>query len=207
MPGRRWAASSRRRRERARERSHSSGHARSREPVIPTGQQRLWTDRPGYCPVMRAWTDVVIAHRGRIIAVWLVAFVLGGLGAANLGGLLSNRFSVPGADSERGLDLLRDHMGDRSDGAFTLVAAGVDGAAERAAVVAAARRAARAVEGGGKAGPPLDAGGAGRGRGGRPGAGRRGGSRGVAGRARRSTPGTASPTCRSPRRWRTRRRP
>src|SRR3954447_11761965 len=73
---------------------------------------------------MRGWTDRVIAHRGRIVAVWLVLFVLGGLGAANLGGLLSNRFSVPGSDSERGLDLLRDHMGDRSDGAFTLVAGG-----------------------------------------------------------------------------------
>ena len=48
-------------------------------------------------------------------------------------------------------------MGDRSDGAFTLVATGVDTPAERAAVEAAARRGARAVEGG-KAGPLLDAG-------------------------------------------------
>src|SRR3954451_23175597 len=106
---------------------------------------------------MRAWTDVVIAHRGRIVAVWLVLFVLGGLGAANLGGLLSNRFSVPGADAERGLDLLRDHMGDRSDGSFTLAASGVDSAGERAAVVAAAARAARLVERA-KPGPPLAAG-------------------------------------------------
>src|SRR3954469_21331180 len=105
---------------------------------------------------MIRWTSYVIAHRRRVLAVWLVLFALGGFAAANLGGLLTNRFSVPGADSEHGLELLRDRMGDRSDGAFTLVAAGVDGAAERAAVAAAAARAARTVPGG-KAGPPLPA--------------------------------------------------
>src|SRR3954454_19978950 len=107
---------------------------------------------------MRGWTDRVIAHRGRIVAVWLVLFVLGGLGGANLGGLLSNRFSVPGSDAERGLDLLRDHMGDRSDGSFTLAASGVETAGERAAVVGAAARAARVVERPIPA-PPLGAGG------------------------------------------------
>jgi uncharacterized membrane protein YdfJ with MMPL/SSD domain len=105
-----------------------------------------------------SWTDFVVAHRGRILAVWLVLFVLGGFAAANLGGLLSNRFSVPGSESERGLELLKDRMGDRADGAFTLVATGVDGAADRAAVEAAAARAARAVSGG-KAGPLQNAGG------------------------------------------------
>jgi len=106
---------------------------------------------------MARWTDFVIAHRGRILAVWLVLFLLGGVAASNLGGLLSNRFSVPGAESERGLELLKDRMGDRSDGAFTLVATGVDGAGDRAAVQAAAGRAAGAVARG-KAGPLLDAG-------------------------------------------------
>src|SRR4051794_38834260 len=105
---------------------------------------------------MARWTDFVIAHRGRIIASWFVVFLLGGFAAANLGGLLSNRFSVPGAESERGLNLLKDRMGDRSDGSFTLVATGVDTPADRAALVAAARRGARVVKGG-KAGPPLPA--------------------------------------------------
>src|SRR4051812_33987337 len=48
-------------------------------------------------------------------------------------------------------------MGDRSDGAFTLVGTGVDTPAEHAAFVAATHRGARAVEGA-KAGPPLPAG-------------------------------------------------
>ena len=106
---------------------------------------------------MARWTDFVIAHRGRILAVWIALFALGGFGAANLGGLLSNRFSVPGSESERGLELVKDRMGDRSDGAFTLVATDVDGAADRKAVETAAARAARAVAGG-KAGTLLDAG-------------------------------------------------
>ena len=53
---------------------------------------------------MTRWVDTVIAHRKRILAAWVVLFLLGGAAAANLGGLLSNRFSVPGAESERGLD-------------------------------------------------------------------------------------------------------
>jgi uncharacterized membrane protein YdfJ with MMPL/SSD domain len=106
---------------------------------------------------MARWTDFVIAHRGRILALWIALFVLGGFAASNLGGLLTNRFSVPGSESERGLELIKDRMGDRSDGAFTLVASDVDGQADRRAVAAAAARAAREVSGG-KAGTLLDAG-------------------------------------------------
>src|SRR6476619_5192684 len=106
---------------------------------------------------MTRWVDMVIAHRKRILAAWVVLFLLGGFAAANLGGLLSNRFSVPGAESERGLELIQKRMGDRSDGAFTLVAQGVGSAAERAAVVQVARKAAATVRRG-KAGPLLNAG-------------------------------------------------
>ena len=83
---------------------------------------------------MTRWVDTVIAHRKRILAAWVVLFLLGGAAAANLGGLLRNRFSVPGAESERGLNLIQKHMGDRSDGSFTLVATGVGSPAERAEV-------------------------------------------------------------------------
>ena len=57
---------------------------------------------------MESWTRRVIRNRKKIIAAWLVLLVLGGLGAANVGKLLSNRFSVSGSDSEQGLDLLKD---------------------------------------------------------------------------------------------------
>jgi RND superfamily putative drug exporter len=106
---------------------------------------------------MTRWVDIVIAHRKRILAAWVVLFLLGGFAAANLGGLLSNRFSVPGAESERGLDLIQKRMGDRSDGAFTLVAQGVSTSAQRAEVEQLAQKAAAAVPHA-KAGPILVAG-------------------------------------------------
>ena len=106
---------------------------------------------------MARWTDYVIAHRKRILALWFVLFLLGAFATSNLGGLLSNRFSVPGSDSERGLDILKNRMGDRSDGAFTLVATGVDTPAKVKALNQAAANAARTVPGA-KAGPPQQAG-------------------------------------------------
>jgi hypothetical protein len=87
---------------------------------------------------MARLSTFVLSHRKRILAGWFVLLLLGGYGASQLGDLLSNRFSVPGADSERGLDLIKARMQDRSDGAFTLVATGVDSPAEQAAVAAAA---------------------------------------------------------------------
>src|SRR5438132_975319 len=99
-------------------------------------------------PAMGGWTRFVIDHRRRIIAVWLALLVVGGFGAANLSGLLTNRFSVPGSDAERGRQLLRDRMGERPDGAFTLVAQGRGGAPDPAVVLAAAQRAAARLPGG-----------------------------------------------------------
>src|ERR687887_2330864 len=70
---------------------------------------------------MESWTRRVIRNRKKVIAAWLVLLVLGGYGAANVGKLLSNRFSVPGSDAEKGLDLLKERFDERGDGAFTLV--------------------------------------------------------------------------------------
>jgi trehalose monomycolate/heme transporter len=67
------------------------------------------------------WTRTVIANRKKILIAWLILLGLGGYGASHLGELLSNRFSVPGSDAERGLDLLKDRFNERADGAFTLV--------------------------------------------------------------------------------------
>jgi uncharacterized membrane protein YdfJ with MMPL/SSD domain len=107
------------------------------------------------------WTRFIIRHRKKVIAAWVVAFVLGGSAAAGLGDLLTNRFSVPGSDAERGLDLLKEHFNERGDGAFTLVVQAKSGSSKSPAFVArteaAARRAARAIEHG-KAGPVQQAG-------------------------------------------------
>jgi len=103
------------------------------------------------------WTRFVVAHRRSVLAAWLVLVVLGGYGTANVGKLLTNRFSVPGSESERGLDLLRARFHERGDGAFTLVARYRRRTVDAAALRAAAQRAASRVPGG-KAGPPRPAG-------------------------------------------------
>jgi uncharacterized membrane protein YdfJ with MMPL/SSD domain len=107
---------------------------------------------------MDRWTNWVIAHRKRLLVGWLVVFLLGGAATSSLGSLLSNRFSVPGSDAQRGFDLLKDHFNERGDGAFTLVGQGdVQAPSFRVSLSAAARRAARVVKGG-HAGPVLPAG-------------------------------------------------
>jgi uncharacterized membrane protein YdfJ with MMPL/SSD domain len=101
---------------------------------------------------MRALTKVVIRHRAVVLAIWLVLFALGGLAASNLSSLLSNQFSVPGSESQRGLDILRDKFHQRSDGAFTLVVQASGGALSPLTVQAAAQRAASQLTNG-KPGP------------------------------------------------------
>jgi RND superfamily putative drug exporter len=107
---------------------------------------------------MSAWTRLIIRNRKKVLALWLVLFLAGGYAAANVGDLLSNRFSVPGSDAERGLDLLKDRFDERGDGAFTLVVRTNEPVARTAAVrrevADAARKAAAAVEGG-RPGPVL----------------------------------------------------
>src|SRR5436305_5442883 len=101
---------------------------------------------------MREWTEVVVRHRRPVLAMWLVLFVLGGAAASAIGSLLSNQFSVPGSDSQKGLNILRSRFHERSDGAFTLVVQSTGGALQSSVVAAAARRGA-SVLANGKAGP------------------------------------------------------
>jgi uncharacterized membrane protein YdfJ with MMPL/SSD domain len=94
------------------------------------------------------WTRFVVAHRRSILAGWLVLFLLGGYGAANLSKLLTNRFSVPGSQAEQGLEILRSRLHERGDGSFTLVAQATGPRLSVAAAEAAAQRAAAKVPGG-----------------------------------------------------------
>ena len=110
---------------------------------------------------MQRWTSFVIRHRRAVLLAWLVVFVLGGIGASKVGALLSNRFSVPGSEAERGLNVAKLRFGEHGDGDFTLVLQATRGSSRDVAFVAAANvaatRAAAAVKGG-KAGQLLQAG-------------------------------------------------
>jgi uncharacterized membrane protein YdfJ with MMPL/SSD domain len=99
------------------------------------------------------FTRFVVAHRRSVVAIWIVVGVVGVWATLDVGRLLTNRFSVPGSDAERGLALLRARFNERGDGAFTLVMRSSSGASNLAQAQLAAQRAARKIPGG-KAGPP-----------------------------------------------------
>jgi RND superfamily putative drug exporter len=106
---------------------------------------------------MRRCTEFALRHRRVVLVAWILALVLGGAGAANVGSLLSNTFNLPGSAAQRGLVLLHQRFHERSDGAFTLVAQALPGhRLDASAVEAAARRGAGALAHG-HAGPVLPA--------------------------------------------------
>jgi RND superfamily putative drug exporter len=98
---------------------------------------------------MVRWTRYVIAHRKRVLLVWLLVVVVAGAASAGLGGLLSNRFSIPGSEAEKGFNILKNHFGQQGQG-YTLVVVKKPGVS-RATVVRttqfAADRGAKAVKG------------------------------------------------------------
>jgi len=63
----------------------------------------------------------VLRFRWLIVGFWLVVLLAGGFAASKLTPLLSNTFTVLGADSERARAILQEHFGDRSDGEFLVV--------------------------------------------------------------------------------------
>jgi RND superfamily putative drug exporter len=71
--------------------------------------------------MVETWTRTVIRLRWPIAVAWLVVVLVGGWASGRLSSLQSNVFSVPGTDSEHVRDVLQQHFGDRSDGAFTVV--------------------------------------------------------------------------------------
>jgi RND superfamily putative drug exporter len=104
-----------------------------------------------------SWTRAVVRHRRVVLLTWVVLLLLGGYATSNLGKLLTNRFSVPGSDSERGLSVLRERFHERGDGAFTLVVRSPSQRPPLVAAQAAAERAAAHIPGG-HAGPARVAG-------------------------------------------------
>ena len=106
---------------------------------------------------MRRCTEFALRHRRAVLVAWILALVLGGAGAANVGSLLSNTFNLPGSAAQRGLVLLHQRFHERSDGAFTLVAQALPGQRlDASAFEAAARRGAGELADG-HAGPVLPA--------------------------------------------------
>jgi uncharacterized membrane protein YdfJ with MMPL/SSD domain len=95
--------------------------------------------------MIERWTRVMIRHRWIVLGAWLIVFAASGAAASGLSDLLTNRFTLPGTDTKRAEDILEEHFGQKSTGAFTLVVKSESRSAE--SLVPAVRAAAmRAVE-------------------------------------------------------------
>ncbi len=85
----------------------------------------------------------MLRWRWAVVVAWIVIVLLSFAAMSGLGDLLTNRFSLPGTDTERAEDILKEHFGQRSTGSFLIVARGAPGSAIALvpAIEAAAKRA------------------------------------------------------------------
>jgi RND superfamily putative drug exporter len=72
--------------------------------------------------LIERWTRSVLRWRFAVVAIWILV-LLGSLAATRgLGDLLTNRFTLPGTDTQRAEEILEEHFGQRTAGSFILVA-------------------------------------------------------------------------------------
>jgi uncharacterized membrane protein YdfJ with MMPL/SSD domain len=97
---------------------------------------------------MEALARTMIRFRWVVLATWIVAVVVSGIAASGLSSLLTNRFVLPGADSEKAGAILEQNFGDKPEGSFSLVVKGApaSGQALIGPTRAAATRAANALK-------------------------------------------------------------
>ena len=73
----------------------------------------------------------MLRFRWAVVAFWTIATLAGFMAMSGLADLLTNRFSLPGTDTERAETILQDHFGQRTTGSFTVVVKGAPGSAQR----------------------------------------------------------------------------
>ncbi len=71
---------------------------------------------------MERWTRFVLRWRWAVVAVWIFVLVASFAAMQGLGDLLTNRFTLPGTDTQRADQILEDHFDQRSAGSFIVVA-------------------------------------------------------------------------------------
>jgi RND superfamily putative drug exporter len=78
---------------------------------------------------MARWARTMIRFRWAVLAVWIVAFLAAGAASSGLSNLLTNRFALPGSESEKAADILKRDFGQKPEGSFSLVVKGRAGSA------------------------------------------------------------------------------
>jgi RND superfamily putative drug exporter len=89
----------------------------------------------------------MIRFRWAVLAAWVVAVLLAAAASSGLADLLTNRFVLPGAESDKARAILQQRFGQKPEGSFSLVVRTEAGAATAAVprVQVAARQAAHAL--------------------------------------------------------------
>jgi uncharacterized membrane protein YdfJ with MMPL/SSD domain len=94
---------------------------------------------------MARWARTMIRFRWAVLAVWLVATAVAGVASMGLSDLLTNRFVLPGSESDKARSVLQDRFGQKPEGSFSIVVKTSEGGAAaleprtRAAAVRAAK--------------------------------------------------------------------
>src|SRR5215204_5810676 len=78
---------------------------------------------------MEQLARTMIRLRWFVLATWLVVVVVSGMASAGLNDLLTNRFVLPGSESEKAGDILKDSFGQQPEGSFSVVVEGKPGSA------------------------------------------------------------------------------
>jgi uncharacterized membrane protein YdfJ with MMPL/SSD domain len=90
---------------------------------------------------MAGWARTMIRFRWAVLAAWIVILVAAGAASSGLSELLTNRFVLPGAESEKAGEILEEHFGQKPEGSFSIV---VQGGADSASRLVQPTRAAAA---------------------------------------------------------------
>jgi len=96
---------------------------------------------------MARWARTMIRFRWAVLAVWLVVTAAAGVASSGLSDLLTNRFVLPGSESDKARSVLQDQFGQKPEGSFSIVVKTSEGgaAALEPRTQAAAVRAAKAL--------------------------------------------------------------
>ena len=70
---------------------------------------------------MARWARTMIRFRWAVLALWVIAFLAAGMASSGLSNLLTNRFVLPGAESEKAATILKNNFGQKPEGSFSLV--------------------------------------------------------------------------------------
>src|SRR5918997_2576844 len=72
----------------------------------------------------------MIRFRWLVLGVWIVVVLASIVASSGLNDLLTNRFVLPGAESEKAGKVLEQHFGQKPEGSFSVVVQGAPGGAE-----------------------------------------------------------------------------